>query len=82
MEQAYKCRWKIYREINVFCRFEYHIFCLLYPFVSYLLILPRTLLKSVTYICVYIRIILNVNETFVVLFCLKYSMSNSVDKSH
>jgi hypothetical protein len=52
----------------------------LYPFVTYLLTLPRTLLISVTYIHVYIRIILNWNDTFVMLFCLKYSMSNSVYK--
>jgi hypothetical protein len=56
------------------------MFYVLYLFVTYLLTLPRKLLISVTYIHVYIRIILNVNDTFVLLFCLKYSMSNSVHK--
>jgi hypothetical protein len=29
-------------KINVFPRFEYHMFYVLYPFVTYLLTLPRT----------------------------------------
>jgi hypothetical protein len=81
MGQAYQCWWRICREVNVLSRFEYNMFYVLYPFVSYLLTLPRTLLISVTYIRVCNRIILNVNETFVMLFCLKYSMPNSVHKS-
>jgi hypothetical protein len=42
MGQLYQCRWRICRGINVFfSRFEYHMFYVLYPFVSYLLTLPR-----------------------------------------
>jgi hypothetical protein len=41
MGQAYQCWWRICRDINVFSRFEYHTFYALYPFVSYLLTLPR-----------------------------------------
>jgi hypothetical protein len=44
MGQVYKCWCRIYREINVFPRFEYHTFYVLYPFVTYLLTLPRILL--------------------------------------
>jgi hypothetical protein len=44
MGQVYHWWWRIYREINVFfSRFEYHMFCVLYPFVAYLLTLPRIL---------------------------------------
>jgi hypothetical protein len=71
MGQAYQCWWKICRGRNVFPRFEYRMFYVLYPFVFYLLTLPRTLRINVTYIHVYIRNILNINETFVMLFCLK-----------
>jgi hypothetical protein len=35
-------RGRIFQEINVFSRFEYHMFYVLYPFVAYLLTLPRT----------------------------------------
>jgi hypothetical protein len=38
--QVYKCWWRICREINVFSRFEYHMFYILYPFVIYLLTHP------------------------------------------
>jgi hypothetical protein len=31
MGQVYQCRWRICREINVFSRFEYHMFHVLYP---------------------------------------------------
>jgi hypothetical protein len=41
MGQVYQCWWRICREINVFSRFEYHTFYVLYPFVTYLLTLPR-----------------------------------------
>jgi hypothetical protein len=41
MGQVYQSSWTICREIKVFSRFEYHIFYVLYPFVSYLLTLPR-----------------------------------------
>jgi hypothetical protein len=37
MVQVYQCWWRICREINVFSRFEYHMFYVLYSFVSYLL---------------------------------------------
>jgi hypothetical protein len=37
--QVYQCWWRICREINVFLRFEYNMFYILYLFVSYLLIL-------------------------------------------
>jgi hypothetical protein len=43
MGQVYQYWWTIYWEINVFSRFEYHMFYVLYPFVTYLLTLPRTL---------------------------------------
>jgi hypothetical protein len=41
MGQVYQCWWRICREINVFfSTFEYHVFHVLYPFVTYLLTLP------------------------------------------
>jgi hypothetical protein len=40
MGQVYQCWWRICREINVFPRFEYHVFYVLYPFGTYLLTLP------------------------------------------
>jgi hypothetical protein len=40
MGQVYQCWWRICREIFFF-RFEYHMFYVLYPFVTYLLTLPR-----------------------------------------
>jgi hypothetical protein len=39
--QLYQCWWRICREINVSSRFEYHMFYVLYPLVTYLLTLPR-----------------------------------------
>jgi hypothetical protein len=41
MGQAYQCWWRICRDINDFTRLEYHIFYILYPFVVYLLTVPR-----------------------------------------
>jgi hypothetical protein len=42
MGQFYQCWWRVYGEINVFFpRFQYHMFYVLYPFVTYLLTLPR-----------------------------------------
>jgi hypothetical protein len=42
MGQVYQCWWTICREINAFFfRLEYHIFYILYPFVTYLLTLSR-----------------------------------------
>jgi hypothetical protein len=42
MGELYQCWWRICREINVFSRFEHHIFYVLYPFVTYSLTVPRT----------------------------------------
>jgi hypothetical protein len=39
MVQVYQCWLRICREINVFPRFEHHMFYVLYPFVTYLLTL-------------------------------------------
>jgi hypothetical protein len=41
MGQVYQCWWRICREINVFFRFEYPMFYVLYTFVTYLLTPPR-----------------------------------------
>jgi hypothetical protein len=41
MGQVYQCWWRICREINVFYRFEYHMFYVLYPFLTCLPILPH-----------------------------------------
>jgi hypothetical protein len=38
--QVYHCWWSICREINVSSRFEYHMFHVLYPFVTTLLTVP------------------------------------------
>jgi hypothetical protein len=46
MGQVYQCWWMICREINVFSSFEYHIFYVSFPFVTYLLILPRAYMRS------------------------------------
>jgi hypothetical protein len=43
MGQEYQCYWRICREMNVLCRFEYHICYVLYPFLTYILTLPRNL---------------------------------------
>jgi hypothetical protein len=45
MGQVYQCWWRICREIDVSSRFEYHMFYVLYPFVTYLLTDPRILHK-------------------------------------
>jgi hypothetical protein len=39
--RVYQCSWRICREVNVLFMSEYLVFYVLYPFVSYLLILPR-----------------------------------------
>jgi hypothetical protein len=41
MGEVYQCWWRICQEINVFYRFEYHTFYVLYPFVADLLTLLR-----------------------------------------
>jgi hypothetical protein len=43
MEQVYQCWWRICPEIDVFPRFEYNMFYVLYSFVTHLLTLPRNL---------------------------------------
>jgi hypothetical protein len=45
MGQMYQSWWRKCREINVFPRFEYHILYVLYLFVTYMLILPRILVR-------------------------------------
>jgi hypothetical protein len=45
MGQVYQCWWRICQEVNVFFRFEYHMFYVLYPFVTHLLTLPRALIN-------------------------------------
>jgi hypothetical protein len=34
---VYQCWWRIRQEIIFFFRFEYHVFYVLYPFVTYLM---------------------------------------------
>jgi hypothetical protein len=46
MGQVYQCWWRICRETNVFSKFEYHMFYVLYPFVTSLLTFPRKYLKE------------------------------------
>jgi hypothetical protein len=41
MGQMYHRWWRIYRKINIFFGFKYHVLYVLYPFVTYLLTLPR-----------------------------------------
>jgi hypothetical protein len=41
MGQVYQCWWRICREIICFSILEHHMFYILYPFVTYLLTLPR-----------------------------------------
>jgi hypothetical protein len=42
MKQKNQCWCGIWREGNIICRFEYDMFYVMYPFVTYLLTLPRT----------------------------------------
>jgi hypothetical protein len=46
MEQVYQFWWMICREINVFFRFEYYMFYVLCPFMTYLLTLLRIVVCS------------------------------------
>jgi hypothetical protein len=46
MRHIYQCLWRICREINVFTRFEYHMFYVLYQFVTNLLTVPRNFFKA------------------------------------
>jgi hypothetical protein len=41
MGQVCQCWWRLCRETNFFFRLEYHMSYVLYPFVTYLLTLPR-----------------------------------------
>jgi histone-lysine N-methyltransferase SETMAR len=56
--QVYQCWWRICREINVSSWFECHMFYVLYPFVTYLLTLPR---------------IINCNLFFILVGCKTFS---------
>jgi hypothetical protein len=38
--QVDQCWWRVCREIDTFPSFEYHMFCVLYPFVTLLMTLP------------------------------------------
>jgi hypothetical protein len=56
MGQVYQCWLRICPEINVFSMFERHMFYFLYPFVNYLLTLPRTtILRGLFYKAANIR---------------------------
>jgi hypothetical protein len=41
MEQVHQCWWRIWQEIYVFSRFEYHMLYVSHPFLTYLLTLPH-----------------------------------------
>jgi hypothetical protein len=41
MGQVYQCLWRICREISVLPRLEFHVFYVLYPFVTFALTLPH-----------------------------------------
>jgi hypothetical protein len=45
MEQVYQCCWRTCREINVFRRIDYHMFYVLYQFVTHFMTLPRNISK-------------------------------------
>jgi cellulose synthase/poly-beta-1,6-N-acetylglucosamine synthase-like glycosyltransferase len=45
MGQMYQCWWRICQDINVFSRFKYHMFYILYPLVTSLLTLPHGITK-------------------------------------
>jgi hypothetical protein len=53
-DKSYQCWWRLCREMNVFPRFEYHMFYVLYIFVTYLLTLPPTL-HPVSFLALYFR---------------------------
>jgi hypothetical protein len=53
MGQVYQSWWRICEETNVvvfffFCTFEYHMFYILHPFLTYLLTLPRIMTRLQT----------------------------------
>jgi hypothetical protein len=41
MGEMYECWWTVRLDINVYPRFEYHLFYVLYAFVTYLFAVPR-----------------------------------------
>jgi hypothetical protein len=43
--QVYQWWWMTCQEINLFSKFEYHMFYVFYLFVTYLLILPRNMIN-------------------------------------
>jgi hypothetical protein len=45
---VYKFWWRIFRETNVFPSFQYHMFYVLYPFVTHVLIFTHTIGQLVT----------------------------------
>jgi hypothetical protein len=47
MGQMCQCWWSICREINIFPRFEYHMFYVLYPLVFYFPTPPRRIRTTV-----------------------------------
>jgi hypothetical protein len=54
MGQVYQWWWRICREINVRFRVECHMFYVLYPFVTYLLTLPRVYARTDGYTRIYV----------------------------
>jgi hypothetical protein len=62
MGQVYRCLWRICREINVFPRFEYHMFYVLYPYaislLTFFLISSKYNLKTLSFNTKFIYIIL------------------------
>jgi hypothetical protein len=54
MGQVYQCWWRISREVNFFSRFEHHMFYVLRPLMTYLLILPRT--KTICTLVIYVLV--------------------------
>jgi hypothetical protein len=71
MGQVYQCWWRICQEISVFSRFKYHMFYVLYPFMTYLLTLPRISttcvnIKKIPFCpsCVVFHVILTINTNY------------------
>jgi hypothetical protein len=44
--QAYQRWWRVCQKINFFSRFKYHMFYILYPFVTYLQTLPHIKIRA------------------------------------
>jgi hypothetical protein len=78
MGQVYQCWWRICREINVFCRFECHMSYVLYPFVTYLLTLPRIRILSPAteiYIAIFRRATCRFSTAGIFLFSIYHQVS-------